>query len=276
MAKSYDGKPVASFSSVCAVTFVVTTPAFSGPIETLLQLISSHDLDILDIPLAPVVDAFVQTLRADTTERDMEELSEFLLIAAILLEMKSQRLLPGRNDTEPDEEFIGWEERDVLLARLLELRTYAALSDAFVSLFERAARSYPRLAGLDASFVVTPPDLLAGVTTAQLAAAYLKGIEEKPVPVVRLNHVTVDAVTVAETVVVLAQRLPSMGRLTFRELTSGLNTRIEIIVHFLALLELCKLGRLDLGQGDTFGEVEIEWVGDSAPLEIGMVDQYEG
>ncbi len=258
------------------MTYVVTTPSFSGPIEVLLQLISSHDVDILEVPLAPVVDAFVATLRDDATTLDVDELSEFLLIAAILLELKSQRLLPGRDTTEPDEEFIGWEERDVLLARLLELRTYASLADSFVGLFERAARSFPRLRGIDDGFVVTPPDLLAGVTTAQLAAAYLRGIEEKPVPVVRLHHVTVDAVTVAETVVALAQRLPGLGRLSFRELTAGLETRIEIIVHFLAVLELCKLGHIDLGQGATFGDLEIAWIDVNSRLDLERIDSYEG
>ncbi len=258
------------------MTYVVTTPSFSGPIEVLLQPISSHDVDILEVPLAPVVDDFVATLRDGATSRDVEELSEFLLIASILLELKSQRLLPGRDSTEPDEEFIGWEERDVLLARLLELRTYASLSDTFVGLFERAAKSFARLRGIDEGFVVRPPDLLAGVTTAQLAAAYLRGIEEKPVPVVRLHHVTVDAVTVAETVVVLAQRLPGLGPMSFRQLTAGLETRIEIIVHFLAILELCKLGHIDLGQGATFGDLEIAWIDVNSRLDMGRIDAYEG
>ena len=212
--------------------------------DLLLHLISTHEMDILDVPLAPLVDEFVAVLRDDSLDMPVEQLSEFLLVASILLEMKSQRLLPGRDSTEPDEEFVGWEERDVLLARLLELRTYAALSDAFVSLFERASQSFPRLRGIDDGFEVTPPDLLAGVTPALLAGAYLRGIEEKPVLVVRLNHMTVDAVTVAETVVALSQRLPAMGRLTFRALTDGLESRIEVIVHFLALLELCKLGQM--------------------------------
>jgi segregation and condensation protein A len=109
------------------VTFVVTTPSFSGPVELLLHLITSHETDILDIALEPIVDEFVAALRSRPAPVDVEELSEFLLIAAILLEMKSRRLLPGRDVSEPDEEFVGWEERDVLLARLLELRTYAAL-----------------------------------------------------------------------------------------------------------------------------------------------------
>ncbi len=230
----------------------------------------------MDVPIAPIVDAFVAVLKDDAIVIEVEDLSDFLLIAAILVEMKSTRLLPGRDNTEPDEEFVGWEERDVLLARLLELRTYAALSDSFTELFDRAARSIARIKGIDDGSVIDPPDLLAGVSIAQLAAAYLRGIEEKPVPVVRLDHVTVDAVTVAETVVSLAQRLPSMGKITFRKLTEGLLTRIEIIVHFLALLELCKLGHLDLGQGTTFGEVEIEWIDNDDSLNLERIDTYEG
>ncbi len=244
--------------------------------ELLLQLIGSHEVDILDVPLATIVDSFVSVVRDASTITPIDDLSEFLLIAAILLEMKSQRLLPGKDSLEPDEEFVGWEERDVLLARLLELRTYSALADAFVSLFERASRSFPRLRGIDDGFAVQPPDLLAGVSTAQLAGAYLRGIEEKPVPVVRLNHLTVDAVSVAETVVSLSQRLPTMGRLSFRTLTEGLGSRIEVIVHFLALLELCKLGHVELGQGATFGEVQIEWLNTNAGVELGRIDTYEG
>jgi segregation and condensation protein A len=231
---------------------------------------------VLDVALAPIVDEFVALLRDESVTIDVNDLSEFLLIAAILLEMKSQSLLPGRDSTEPDEEFVGWEERDVLLARLLELRTYSSLADALVSLFERAARAYPRIRGIDDGFVIEPPDLLAGVSTAQLAMAYLRGIEEKPVPVVRLNHVTVDAVSVSETVVSLSQRLPALGRISFRSLIAGFSTRIEIIVHFLALLELCKLGHINLGQGATFGEVQIQWLDVPVGLDIGRVDTYEG
>ena len=258
------------------VTFVVTTPSFSGPVQLLLQLISGHEVDVLDVALAPIVDEFVALLRDESVTMDVNDLSEFLLIAAILLEMKSQSLLPGRDGNEPDEEFVGWEERDVLLARLLELRTYSSLADALVSLFEWAARAYPRIRGIDDGFVIQPPDLLAGVSTAQLAMAYLRGIEEKPVPVVRLNHVTVDAVSVAETVVSLSQRLPALGRLSFRSLIAGFSTRIEVIVHFLALLELCKLGHISLGQGATFGEVQIEWLDVPVGLDMGRVDSYEG
>ena len=260
--------------SVVAVTYVVTTPSFSGPVELLLQAIGRHEVDVLDVPLAPVVDEFCAALREGRV--GPEELSEFVLIASILLELKSRRLLPGADEPDLDEEYAPWEERDVLLARLLEMRTYAALADALASIFERSQRARPRLRGLDDGLVVAPPDLLAGVGVADLAAAYLRGIEERPVPVVRLHHVTVDAVTVAETVAALAERLPSMGTLTFAALTEGLETRIEVIVHFLALLELCKLGHVDLGQGRTFGEVTLTWIEDSPALALSGVDDYDG
>ncbi len=254
----------------------MTTPSFSGPMELLLELISRHEMDVVEVKLAPIVDDFIAALRDEAREIAMDDLSEFVLIAAILLEMKSRTLLPGRDSGEPDEEFIGWEERDVLLARLLELRTYAGLADAFVSLLERAARSFPRLRGIDDGFVVAPPDLLVGVTPARLALAYLRGIEERPEPVVRLHHVTVDAVTVAETVLSLGELLPRAGRLSFRELTASLTTRIEVIVHFLALLELCKLGHVTLGQGATFGDVAIEWISGAGGLSEEGIDSYEG
>ncbi len=257
------------------MTYVVTTPSFSGPIQLLVELISRHEMDVRDVAISPIVDEFVATLHA-SDQVTVDELSEFLLLAAILVEMKSRGLLPSPDEAEPDEEFVGWQERDVWLARLLELRTYGALADALGSLLERAGRAVARVRGVEDSVVVTPPDLLAGVTPADLARAYVRGIEEKPVPVVRLHHVTVDAVTVAETVVALAQRLPALGRVSFRALTAALSTRIEIIVHFLALLELCKLGHVSLGQGTIFGEVEIEWVADELGLDVGMVDSYEG
>src|SRR6202035_1049320 len=111
---------------------------------------------------------------------------------AVLIELKSRRLLPGNDDIDPDEELVGWEERDLLLARLLECQAYAAAADGFAALFERAARSAPRPARPDLDFVVSAPDLLEGVTPEQVASAYLRATAERPVPTVDLYHVTVD------------------------------------------------------------------------------------
>lgn len=255
------------------------TEQFEGPIDVLLHLVSTHELDVVDIPLAPVIEAFLTHLAERRHEISLDTLSEFLLVAAILVEIKSQRLLPGREQIEEDEELGRWEERDLLLARLLECRAYAAAADVFVAMSEMAARSVPREAGLDDGFVVHAPDLLAGVTPLQVAQAYLRGTAERPVPRVDLSHVTVDTVTVAETVRDLAERLPGAGVISFRELTRGLSVRMEVIVHFLALLELCKLGRVSLGQGHTFGDLRVEWVGERELVGVGVglaVDDYEG
>jgi segregation and condensation protein A len=242
------------------VTFAVSTPTFEGPIDLLLHLVSSHEVDVLDIPLLPIIDGFVRVLTEERDQIDFNQLSEFLLVAAILVELKSQRLLPGRESTDDDDELIGWEERDLLLARLLECRAYAAAADVFVALTEQAARSVPREVGLPADFAVHAPDLLAGVTPQELAQAYLRGAAERPVPRVDLSHVTVDTVSVAEAVSDLIS-LPAYERATsFRSLVESCTTRIEIIVRFLALLELCKMGRVTLGQGQTFGDLHIDWL----------------
>jgi len=263
------------------VTYVVTTPTFNGPIELLLSLVSSQEVDVLEIELAPLVDAFVREVVHARGELPLDQLSEFLLVAAILLEMKSKRLLPGPDDVEGDDELVGWEERDLLLARLLELRAYAAAADLFTGLLEAASQSLARSVGLEEDFVVTPPDLLANVTGDMLAAAYLRAIEEKPEDRVDLSHVTIDTLTVAETVRSLARDLPRRGATSFRSLVEGLTERIEIIVHFLAVLELCKLGRVSLGQGFTFGDLQIAWIGDESDPESIIsgaleVDDYDG
>jgi segregation and condensation protein A len=268
------------------VAYAVSTPVFDGPIDLLLHLVSSHEVDVLDVPLLPVVDGFVRVLTEQRDQVDFNQLSEFLLVAAILIELKSQRLLPGREVVEDDEELFGWEERDLLLARLLECRAYAAAADVFVALAEQASRSIPREVGLDQDFLVHAPDLLAGVTPEDLAQAYLHGSAERPVPRVDLSHVTVDTVSVSEAVAELIG-VPRLERATsFRTLVEACQTRIEVIVRFLALLELCKMGRVSLGQGRTFGDLQIAWLdrdelsavsgrglGELAGYEI---DDYEG
>ncbi len=259
----------------------VSTPVFEGPIDLLLHLVTSHEVDVLDVPLAPVVDAFVAALAEGKDAYGMEALSEFVLVAAILLELKSQRLLPGPDDVDPEDELVGWDERDLLLSRLLECRAYAAVADTLVKMTEAADRSVPRLAGLEDDFVVHAPDLLEGVTPGALAQAFVAATAERPGARIDLSHVTVvDTLTVSEAVEELAAELPVRRRVTFAELTGHLGAKIEVIVRFLALLELCKLGRVTLGQGRTFGALEIEWVGGDEPVGVGVgaivVDEYRG
>jgi segregation and condensation protein A len=260
------GAPIAAGQPLTfeAVAVAVTTPVFEGPFDVLLQLISDHKIDVCDVPIAPVVDAFLAHVQA-AEQMDLAEASEFLVIAAVLVELKSKRLLPGPDEVEPDEEFAGLEERDLLLARLVELQAYSAAAIDFNMLIEHAGRSIPRSAGLDENFTDLAPDLLAGVTPPEIAAAYMRATVAKPAPGVDLSHVTVEQVSVSETVAELEAYLPTAGEVTFRELTAHLKTRMQVIVRFLALLELHKRGVINLDQGETFGDLHVRWV-DRSPV----------
>jgi len=257
----------------------VSTPVFEGPFDVLLALVTDHKVDVYDIKIAEVVDAFIAEMAA-RQPFDLHTASEFLVIAAILVELKSKKLLPGADDVEDDEELSGFEERDRLLARLLELQAYAAAADAFTVLIDRARRSLPRIAGLEERFRDLAPDLLAGITPERLAAAFVVGTAPRPELVLDLSHVTVEAVTVSEAVAELEERLPGEGRATFREITAHCTTRMQIIVRFLALLELCKRGLVSLDQGETFGDLVVVWVAGSSVLStVGggeSVEEYDG
>jgi segregation and condensation protein A len=258
----------------------VRTPVFEGPFDVLLQLVSEHKLDVYDIPLAPLVDAFLADM-ALRQPLDLEVCSEFLVIAAVLVELKSRALLPGPDEVDDDEELSGFEERDRLLARLYELQAYAAAADTFALLIERAARSLPRQAGLEEAFRDIAPDLLAGLTAERLAAAYLLTFTPQGPPELDLSHVTVEAVTVSEAVAELEARLPDEGTIGFRDLTSHCTTRMQVIVRFLALLELCKRGWVTLDQGVTFGDLVVTWIAGPAPARrpaavSGAVEEYDG
>ena len=257
----------------------VQTEAYEGPFDVLLQLVSEHKVDVYDIKIADIVDAFVAEINA-RQPFDVAVASEFLVIAAILVELKSKKLLPGPDDVDDDEELFGFEARDRLLARLLELQAYAAAADVFVDLIHQAQRSVPRLAGLEERFRDLAPDLLEGVTAQRLAAAFSSGTAPRLDLSLDLSHVTVEAVTVSEAVAELEERLPEAGRTSFRELTSHCTTRMQIIVRFLALLELCKRGWVTLDQGETFGDLSVTWVSNTSVLSgvgaVGAVEEYDG
>lgn len=256
--------------------YEVQTAVFEGPFDLLLHLITREQVDLWEVPLSAIVDAYVAEL-ARLEHLDLEIATEFLLIAATLVELKTRRLLPGREDVDLDEELALWEERDLLLARLLECKTFKDAARALDGLAEYAERSAPRRAGLEDRFLGLAPDLLAGVTPASLRDAFLRATAPKPVPVVSLAHVTQVKASVADAIVELAEELPRLGRVTFRRLTHRFAARLEVIVRFLAVLELFKQGLVDLTQTETFGDIVIAWLGgDGALVARELVDAYEG
>ncbi len=267
--------------------YEVSTPVFEGPFDLLLHLILDEKVDLYEVRLATIVDAYLaelERLRAAASALDLELATEFLLIAATLVELKARRLLPVPETVDLDEELALWEERDLLLARLLECKTFKDVGSVLARLVDDASRSAPRVAGPDERFRSLQPDLLAGVTPEQLRDAFVRASAPRPAPTVELSHVAPIRVSVADAVEELLDELPRAGVLTFRQLTGGLVERIEVIVRFLAVLELFKQGLVDLEQPETFGERTITWVGTAAdgdgPSAISglreRIDVYEG
>ena len=254
----------------------VNTPVYDGPFDLLLHLILKDQVDLYEVSLSAIVDAFLEEMKL-ISSLDLELATEFLLIAATLVELKSRRLLPGRDDIDLDDELALWEERDLLLARLLECKTFKDVAQVLSSLADTAAKCFPRIAGLDERLAELAPDPLEGLNPTRLRAAYERATRIKVVPTLDMFHVNPIRLTVAEAVDELVDELPRAGRISFRRLTSGLAERLEIIVRFLALLELFKQGYIDLEQVDTFGDIDIAWLGTELVGANGVtIDDYEG
>jgi segregation and condensation protein A len=266
------------------MAYEVSTPVFEGPFDLLLHLITRDQLDIYEISLSSIVDAYVATME-EMRQLDLNVATEFLLTAAILLELKTRGLLPDPIDVDLDEELALWEERDLLLARLLECKTFKDVAVAITGLMDAACRSWPRLGGVEEPFLNAAPDLMAGVTPERLRQAFIRACTPKPVPTVSLDHVSPPRVTVKEAMEELSYILPRMGRATFRRLTSGVGDRAGVIVRFLALLELYKRGAVDLEQIISFGDLTVTWLGPAGDLEdveeagafeLDDVEEYQG
>ena len=254
----------------------VTTPVFEGPFDLLLHLILKEQVDIYEVSLSHIVDAYLAEVdRIKTVDLDLA--TEFLLIAATLVELKARRLLPGRDEIDLDDELALWEERDLLLARLLECKTFKDLARVFNGLADEADLSFPRLAGADERFSDLLPDLLEGVSPRRIHKAYMSAITPRPTPRIDLFHVAPIRVSVADAVAELIDELPRAGRMSFRRLTDGLVERLEVIVRFLALLELFKQGLVELDQTERFGDIDVVWTGgELAPVGALPIDDYEG
>lgn len=254
----------------------VHTPVYDGPFDLLLQLILKEQVDLYEIDLARIVDAYLAEL--DKLQAlDLDIATEFLLIAATLVELKTRRLLPGQSDIDLDEEFALWEERDLLLARLIECKTFKDVAQIFDRLADEADLSFPRTVGPDERFAALMPDLLEGTSLRRFQSAAIRALTPKPEPVVDLFHVNPIKVTVADAVADLIEELPGAGRVSFRRLTADLADRIDVIVHFLAVLELFKQGFVEIDQPQRFGDIEVIWSGDDgATAESILIDTYEG
>lgn len=259
--------------------YEVSTPAYRGPFEVLLHLIVREQVEIYDVSIAPITDAFLAEIE-HLAECDLEVTTEFLLIAATLIDLKIKAMLPSETAAELDDELEAVSERDLLLARMLECNTFRDASQTLRRLFAAAARSRPRTVGVtEQRWLMLAPAVLKGVSAAEIRTAYLRAAAPRAEPRVDTTHITPISLTVGDAVAVLVEELANHKQATFRRLTEGIDDRLELVVRFLAVLELIKQGLADVEQATTFGDIVISWTGrDDAAVLAAMagVDVYEG
>ncbi|MHB1597775.1 MAG: segregation and condensation protein A [Acidimicrobiales bacterium] len=256
------------------MAYEVHTEVFDGPFDLLLRLIGAQQVDVYEVHLAEIVDAFLAETRR-LGELDLELATEFLLIAATLVELKCRRLLPGRDDSDLEEDLALFEARDYLLARLVECRTFSSAADVLGALEHAAARSLARRAGPDERFERPAPDLLAGVTPEDILAAARRALAGRPVEAVPTAQLVRDEVSVQAALDELVASLPGRGTVTFRDLTASSESKAHVVACFLALLELYKRAMVDLDQVSTFGDLTVVWTA-SQDADAGAVvaDEY--
>jgi segregation and condensation protein A len=240
--------------------FTVRLANFEGPFDLLLQLISQHQLDVTEVALHRVTDDFIVHIRAMGSDWSLDETTEFLVIAATLLDLKAARLLPA-GDVEDEDDLALLEAKDLLFARLLQYRAYKQVAALFSELEAGALRRYPRSVALEDRFQALLPEVMLGVDPSRFSEIAAVAFRPKPPPTVSIDHLHMGKVSVRETAALLRVRLAELGTATFAELTSDCEHTMEIVARFLALLELYREATVLFEQADPLGELRVEWTG---------------
>jgi segregation and condensation protein A len=257
--------------------FTVRLHNFTGPFDLLLQLIGKHKMDVTEVALHQVTDEFIAYIRAMGDDWDLDEASEFLLIAATLLDLKAARLLPAA-EVEDEEDLALLEARDLLFARLLQYKAFKEAAAHLAELEGTGARRWPRQVTLEARYAEALPDLVLGIGAQRLFKLALKQFLPKPgPPEVSIAHIHQVRVSVREHATLLRDRLRRAGSATFSLLIADCESTLEIVARFLALLELYREGLVEFEQPVSLDELTVHWVGGDEGAEIELdVDDYEG
>lgn len=243
-----------------AEPFEVHLDQFDGPFDLLLGLIARHRLDVTEIALAAVTDEFLAHLRAQM-QWDLSQTTDFLLVAATLLDLKAARLLPRPEGFEDDLELI--EARDLLFARLLQYRAFKEVAATFAERMGSVGRAQPRQVGLEARFAALLPELVLGVDPGTFARIAALAMVPRLPPTVTLDHLHAARVSVREESLVVAARLREAGEVTFGELAVGADNRLVVVARFLVVLELFREGAVTFEQPESLGRLVIHWTGQS-------------
>ncbi len=239
--------------------FSVRLDNFEGPFDLLLNLISRRQLDVTEVALSQVTDEFISYL-AGMDDWDLGQATQFLVVAATLLDLKAARLLPAA-EVEDEEDLALLEARDLLFARLLQYRAYKLAAAHLGELDRRQSRRFGRSIGLEARFAELLPEVVIGVSPQQFAAIAAQAMVPKPVPLVMTDHVHAPQVSVREHMAVLRERLRRQGAATFRALVADCTITLEVVARFLGLLELYREGSVAFDQAAALTELRVRWTG---------------
>ncbi|GIF26845.1 hypothetical protein Ate02nite_95750 [Paractinoplanes tereljensis] len=256
--------------------FTVRLVNFTGPFDLLLQLIGKHKLDVTEVALHTVTDDFIAYIRAMGDDWDLDETSEFLLVAATLLDLKAARLLPAA-EVEDEEDLALLEARDLLFSRLLQYKAFKEAA-AFISELEgTGGKRYPRAVSMEPRYAEALPDLVLGIGVERLFKLALKQFTPKPgPPLVSIAHIHQARVSVREHAQLLRDRLRRAGSATFTLLIADCENTLEVVARFLALLELYREGLIEFEQPVSLDELTVRWVGGEASDAELDIDDYEG
>ncbi|WP_376773115.1 segregation and condensation protein A [Streptomyces echinatus] len=254
--------------------FKVRLSNFEGPFDLLLQLISRHKLDVTEVALSKVTDEFMAHIRAMGPDWDLDQTTEFLVVAATLLDLKAARLLPAA-DVEDEADLALLEARDLLFARLLQYRAYKQIADIFNRRLDDEARRWPRTVGLEPHHAELLPEVVISIGPEGFAGLAVKAMQPRPKPQVYVDHIHAPLVSVREQAGIVVARLRELGEASFRVLIEDTDDTLTVVARFLALLELYREKAVALEQEAALGDLTVRWTGgdgDTAPV---VTDEFD-
>lgn len=252
----------ASAVEVSDAGFRVALTNFEGPFDLLLSLIAKHELDITEVSLSAVTDEFISYLRGLDSEEELDRASEFLVVAATLLDLKVAGLLP-QGELVDAEDVALLEARDLLFARLLQYRAFKEASRWFSSHLEAESSRHPRTVRLEERFRQREPELRWTLTLADFAALATLALTPREIPTVGLDHLHAPLVSIREQAAHVVAVLRRGDPVTFRELIAGIGQPGVVVARFLAVLELYRHSAIGFEQVEPLGELTLRWAGES-------------
>jgi len=256
--------------------FSVHLANFDGPFDLLLQLISRHKLDITEISLSLVTDEFIAFIRALELSGEgwrLDQATEFLVVAATLLDLKAARLLPS-GEVEDEEDLALLEARDLLFARLLQYRAFKEIAATFGDRITLQDKAVPRVVALDPALSALLPEVLIGVGAERFAAIADRVLTPKTPVLVSVEHLHMPLVSVAEESKGVVEALRKSKTLSFRSLIADAGSTLVVVARFLSLLDLYRQGVLRFDQVAALGELQISWIG-SESGEVEVSDEFD-